>query len=147
MTTRGKDLEYAFPEVEDEPSVNIFYSVDLTEKPPAFDSVGGGISVKLFSDLKRHDMGDHLAENFHAATEQQNREFITAKLWGVADTAPYLHDGRALTLNEAIMLHGGAAAGAQADYVALDITNKNYLLAFLKTLRNPANPNVDVVPQ
>jgi hypothetical protein len=145
LRTLGKLLNYAFPEVEDDPSANIFYTVDLTKAPPSFESAGNGIRVKLFSDLKRHDMGDGLAESFHGATEQRNREFITAKLWGVADTAPYLHDGRALTLNEAIMLHEGEAAAAKAGYAELDIVEKNQLLSFLKTLRNPANPNADVV--
>ena len=146
LKASSNELEYAFPEVEDNPSANIFYRVDLTEAPPAFNSTGGGgIRVQLFSDLKRHDMGDALAEDFHAATEQQNREFITAKLWGVADTAPYLHDGRALTLNEAIMLHGGEADAAQADYASLSIERKNQVLAFLRTLRNPTNPNADVL--
>ena len=86
-------------------------------------------------------MGDALAEDFHGATAQQNRQFITAKLWGVADTAPYLHDGRALTLNASIVLHGGEAADARSAYQALTIEHKNQILAFLKTLRNPAVAN------
>ncbi len=65
--------------------------------------------VPLFGDLKRHDMGDALAENFHLVDEQRNREFTTARLWGIADSGPYLHDGRATTLTEAIMLRGGEA--------------------------------------
>jgi CxxC motif-containing protein (DUF1111 family) len=90
-------------------------------------------------------MGPELAEDFHAATAQQNSEFITAKLWGVADSAPYLHDGRALTLNEAIYLHGGEAQSVRDAYVALSIPEKNELIAFLLTLRNPRNPNADVL--
>ena len=53
-------------------------------------------------------MGDGLKEDFESA-EISNREFITARLWGVADTAPYLHDGRATTLFQAINAHGGEA--------------------------------------
>jgi CxxC motif-containing protein (DUF1111 family) len=99
----------------------------------------------MFSDLKRHDMGDELAEEFHGASPRQNREFITAKLWGVADTAPYLHDGRALTLNEAILLHGGEATAARDAYLGLDDRKKNQVLRFLRTLRNPVSPNADVL--
>ena len=117
MKTTRSVLRYSYPEVPDDASQNVFFAVDLTEDPAAFErSKRGGIVVPMFSDLKRHDMGDDLAEDFHGATPQQNREFITAKLWGVADTAPYLHDGRALTLNEAILLHGGAAAAARDAY-------------------------------
>jgi CxxC motif-containing protein (DUF1111 family) len=124
----------------------VFFSVDLASTPPAFERAkNGGIAVPMFSDLKRHDMGDELAENFHDASERQNREFITAKLWGVADTSPYLHDGRALTLNEAILMHGGEAAAATGAYRALAVEKKNQLLAFLRTLRNPSAPNADVL--
>jgi CxxC motif-containing protein (DUF1111 family) len=90
-------------------------------------------------------MGAGLAEDFHGATDRRNREFITAKLWGVADTSPYLHDGRAMTLNEAILMHGGEAAAARDGYVALADSEKNQVLAFLRTLRNPVSPNADVL--
>jgi CxxC motif-containing protein (DUF1111 family) len=56
-----------------------------------------------------------------------------------------LHDGRALTLNEAILMHGGEARAARAAYEALDNVQKNQLLAFLRTLRNPVAPNSDVL--
>jgi hypothetical protein len=146
LESRSNQLGYAFPEVEQDPAKNVFFTVDLAEAPPALAKTSnGGIKVPLFSDLKRHDMGDGLAESFHGASEQQNREFITAKLWGVADTAPYLHDGRALTLNEAILAHDGQGAGARAAYSVLSFEKKNQVLAFLKTLRNPISPNQDVI--
>ena len=147
MVTNSPYLTYSFPEVETDPSQNVFYQVDLRQQPAGFRRAGRGIVVPMFSDLKRHDMGDNLAETFFAATEQQNREFITAKLWGVADTAPYLHDGRALTLNEAILLHGGEAQAARDRYAVMPVGAKNNLLAFLGTLRNPRNPNADVLDQ
>jgi hypothetical protein len=146
LRTRSSILGYSFPEVPDDPSQNVFFAVDLTDEPTAFErSKRGGIVVPMFSDLKRHDMGEALTEDFHGASAQQNREFITAKLWGVADTAPYLHDGRALTLNEAIVMHGGEAATARALYEGLATEKKNQLLAFLRTLRNPVSPNADVL--
>ena len=102
----------------------------------------------LFSDLKRHDMGEGLKESFSEASDQENREFITPRLWGIADTAPYLHDGRALTLVEAIEWHDSdgseAAASAQA-FSTLEGRDKNYLIKFLLTLRTPRKPNSDVV--
>ena len=76
------------------------------------------MSVPLFADLKRHKMGPRLAETFEAATVA-NDEFTTARLWGVADTAPYLHDGRATTLSAAIELHGGEAQSARDAFMAL----------------------------
>jgi cytochrome c peroxidase len=67
--------------------------------------------------------------------------FVTAKLWGVADTAPYLHDGRATTLGAAILEHGGEAHFSAAAYDRLSLEEKIDLIAFLKTLRNPRKPN------
>ena len=70
----------------------------------------GGVTIELFADLKRHDMGEGLKESFNLLSNRANREFTTARLWGVADTAPYLHDGRALILEEAILMHNEAFA-------------------------------------
>ena len=98
--------------------------------------------VPLFADLKRHDMGPELAESFG---EERAAQFTTARLWGVADTAPYLHDGRALTLTEAIVLHGGAAQEARDAFVeTLDAQEQETLLTFLRALRTP-HPD-DVAP-
>ncbi len=146
MRTRSSVLTYSQPEVATDPSQNIFYATDLANDPMNFRRTRrGGIIVPMFSDLKRHDMGAELAESFHGADAVRNSEFITAKLWGVADTAPYLHDGRAFTLNEAIMQHGGEAESVRDDYDALSIEHKNELLSFLRTLRNPQSPNGDVL--
>lgn len=66
------------------------------------------------------------------------REFRTPPLWGVADSAPYLHDGRAETLDEAIRAHSGQAHPAAAEYFALPDERREQVLAFLGTLRVPA---------
>jgi hypothetical protein len=66
---------------------------------------GGGI-VRLFGDLKQHEMGPGLAEGIDEVGTGAS-VFMTENLWGVGSTAPYLHDGRATTLTEAILAHGG----------------------------------------
>ncbi len=99
----------------------------------------GGLIVPLFADLKRHDMGPDLAESFGGELASQ---FTTARLWGVADTAPYLHDGRALMLTDAISLHGGEAQAARNAFVALRPHGKRALLAFLRALRTPREKDV-----
>ena len=101
--------------------------------------------MPLFADLKRHDMGDGLRENFAQASERRNREFTTARLWGVADTAPYLHDGRATTLTEAILLHGGEAQAARDQFADLRDRQQDALLAFLRSLRTPERPFADLL--
>ena len=71
-------------------------------------------------------------------TVDRKREWRTAPLWGVADSAPYLHDGRAATLNEAIRLHGGEAAKSVEAYLSLSPEEREQLLAFLSSLVAPA---------
>ena len=137
QTERGA-LPLRLPEVPTDPLANVFYSVDLTRPPVAFRSNGwGGVAVPLFADLKRHDMGPGLAETFAASDARTNREFTTARLWGIADTAPYLHDGRATTLTEAITAHGGEAQAVRDGFVALPDSQKSELLEFLRSLRTP----------
>ena len=95
--------------------------------------------VPLFADLKRHDMGPELSESFGGELAAQ---FTTARLWGVADTAPYLHDGRALTLTDAIAMHGGEAQKARNRFVNFYDREKKALLAFLRSLRTPHEDDV-----
>jgi len=149
LTTDSRYLHYKLTGAPQQPFEDTFYSVDLTRKPMNFQAASGaGVRVELFSDLKRHDMGEGLAETFSKATAEQNRQFITARLWGIADTAPYMHDGRALTLVEAIYSHdspGSEAAPAAQAFNALDDADKNRLIRFLMTLRTPDKPNADVL--
>lgn len=143
LETTGRRLSYRTTD-----DAEAHFSVDLGANLPSFFPNGaGGLVIPLFSDLKRHDMGDGLAESFQGADAKVNREFITARLWGVADSAPYLHDGRALSLEEAIGWHAGEAEEVRAAYDALSQDAKNALLAFLNTLRLPQQPNQDVLSQ
>ena len=147
MTTHSRFLPFSFPDVSDDPFANVYYEVDLSKWPTRFEKTpDDGLKIRLFSDLKRHYMGQELMEDFQGATSQQNGEFITVKLWGVADSAPYLHDGRAQTIGTAIKLHGGEAQTARDNFVALSADDKNAVLKYLRTLRTPSQPNRDVVP-
>jgi len=89
--------------------------------------------VHLFSDLKRHDMGPALATPSAQGTIPP-RVFLTRPLWGLAETAPYLHDGRAPTIHEAIALHGGEATAARDAYLALDEQGRASVRIFLASL-------------
>lgn len=141
LNTNTTELPLRFPMVRTDPEANVYYRVDLTKQPTRFErNDQGGISVPLFADLKRHDMGDGLAETFALVDSQRNREFTTARLWGVADTAPYMHDGRATTLTEAILMHGGEAQEERDAFAALPAGDREDLIAFLRSLRTPENP-------
>jgi hypothetical protein len=138
LTTRGRELVYRYPEVAEDPFANEYLRVDLSASTPGFDrSPEGGLVIPLYADLKRHDMGDRLAESFGSDLD---RFFTTARLWGVADTAPYLHDGRATTPTEAILFHGGEAEDARIAFEALSQSDRDALLALLRSLRTPTDP-------
>ena len=142
MDTNSTMLTYSFPEVETDPTQNVFLQSDLSTPPTSFrTNQAGGIRVNLFSDLKRHDMGPGLAESFGSELDSF---FITARLWGVADTAPYMHDGRALTLTDAIMAHGGEAQAARDAFAALSDADKVTLLDGLRLLKTPTDPAGDL---
>ena len=64
-------------------------------------------------------------------------EWQTPPLWGVADSAPYFHDGKSPTLQAAIERHDGAAKLAREHYRQLDPAKRTALLKFLGSLRAP----------
>lgn len=130
-------LKYSFPEVETNPDANVYQEIDLAEEANFIHMPNGRMLVPLFADLKRHDMGDRLEESFDEEDEKFNREFTTARLWGVRDTAPYLHDGRATTITEAILMHGGEAQNQRDRFEALSDPEKKAVIKFLYSLRTP----------
>ena len=89
--------------------------------------------IPLYSDLLLHDMGEELADR-HPQGEASGSEFRTQPLWGIAAAAPYLHDGRADTLDEAITAHGGEAQASRDAYLALESEAQSDLLSFLESL-------------
>ncbi len=96
------------------------------------DSQGRAIA-ELFGDLKRHDMGSGLAESIDEVGTGAS-VFLTENLWGVGSTAPYLHDGRATTLTDAILEHGGEAQRSRDAFVALSSDRQEAVIAFLENL-------------
>ena len=143
MATRSRYLPLAHPEVPHDPSANLYALIDLVDVgfSPA---PTGGVYVPLFADLKRHAMGPGLAED-SLHDHIPNDEFTTARLWGVRDTAPYLHDGRALDIRSAIVAHGGEAQKARDRFLGLEQEDQARLIHFLRGLRTPDEPNRELV--
>ncbi|MBI2852829.1 MAG: hypothetical protein HYX84_06995 [Chloroflexi bacterium] len=103
----------------------------------------GEPEVEIFSDFKRHSMGPRLAE-----PGPQNGipadVFRTQPLWGLADSGPYLHDGSANTIEEAIDRHGGEAQTVRDAFVGLPADEKTNLFAFLNSLRLPNRTQLEL---
>jgi CxxC motif-containing protein (DUF1111 family) len=66
-------------------------------------------------------------------------EWKTPMLWGVADSAPYFHDGGSPTLESAIRRHQGAAEAVTQAYDRLAEPDREAIIGFLKTLKAPAD--------
>jgi len=120
---------------EDHPAfiIDVAKDGDGPKIEPKYAGTNTTYLVRLFSDLKRHDMGPALKSPARQGAIPA-RMFLTRPLWGLADTAPYLHDGRAPTVQDAIVLHGGEAAAARDAYLALDENARASLRVFLASL-------------
>ncbi|WP_462384220.1 di-heme oxidoreductase family protein [Pseudomonas sp. Marseille-QA0892] len=92
-----------------------------------------------YTDLLLHDMGEGLADG-RSEFQATGREWRTPPLWGIGLTeiiggrSEFLHDGRARTLLEAILWHGGEATWARDRVLTFDAEQRAALLAFLQSL-------------
>ena len=98
---------------------------------PSSDRVFDRQVVPLFSDLLLHDVGTGDGIPQGAASPEEIR---TPALWGLRLRRPLLHDGRAATIDEAILGHAGEATSARRRFEALPEASRNALLAFLRSL-------------
>lgn len=138
-----------------------------SEFRPRLPDSNGYVSVPLFSDLKRHAMGCFLAQQGGAQADDSgndipNDEWLTSKLWGVSANGPWLHDGRARTLQEAIIMHNGydgmghlpnseggcqttvrpsEAADSITAFLALSDSQQGEIIDFLESLVIPLPPS------
>ena len=92
-----------------------------------------------YTDLALHDMGEGLADGVYEYSAT-GTEWRTPPLWGIGlqkritGQQRFLHDGRARTINEAILWHGGEAKATQTKYKNLTQEQRNSLLLFLKSI-------------
>lgn len=122
----------------------LFESVGCADcHTPTLESPRG--DIPLYSDLLLHDMGPELADGIVQA-DASGSEFRTQPLWGVAATEPYLHDGRADTLDQAIRMHGGEAQKSRDDYVDLSEGEREAVVAFLRSLGGADRDSAGRIP-
>jgi hypothetical protein len=141
---------------------------ELADPPRVAKAADGTAAIQPYTDLKRHFMGVQLQDPARAyfpktaglkdvrtlpadadaasiagvTTVIGLGEFLTPELWGVGNTGPWLHDGRALTLRQAVLFHGedtpsAAPSEAQAErdaFAALSEADQDKLIAFLRNL-------------
>ena len=114
-----------------------------TAQQPAELASGKTIWFSPYTDLLVHDMGDGLADraaNDSVSIVAGARDWRTAPLWGLGARvaqptgANLLHDGRARSVLEAILWHGGEAAPTKQRAAELSATDRAALIAFLESL-------------
>ncbi|MBW8864202.1 MAG: c-type cytochrome, partial [Verrucomicrobia bacterium] len=95
--------------------------------------------IHPYTDLLLHDMGSGLADNMGEGTATGS-EWRTSPLWsiglttGVSGGEAYLHDGRARSLEEAILWHGGEAEASKEIFRNMSATDRAAVIKFLKSL-------------
>jgi CxxC motif-containing protein (DUF1111 family) len=103
-------------------------------------------AIKPYTDLLLHDMGEGLADDSGVAIENDAlaapgaSEWRTPPLWGIGLYATVngntglLHDGRAASVLEAVLWHGGEAEATRERFTALSASDRDALLAFVESL-------------
>ena len=127
------DAPIVFDLTRDQPD-NILEVGGVEVRLGAFEADENGAAVvRLYGDLKRHYMGHRLAENIDE-TGTGRASWITKELWGVGSTPPYLHNGSATTLTEAILAHGGEGRESRRAFSNLSEADQVALVVFLRNL-------------
>ena len=93
---------------------------------------GSFMARGLFTDFKHHDVGQGFEEIDFGGTS--NSVWRTPPLWGVGSGFPWGHDGQSLTIEDAILRHGGEALASRIAYQASTTTQRDTLLNFLRKL-------------
>jgi CxxC motif-containing protein (DUF1111 family) len=130
-------------------------SLDMREGRRLFADVGCaschtptlGALRGIYSDLLLHDMGQSLSdsgstygiEGPDSPVGPTPREWRTPPLWGYRDSGPYLHDGRAQSLEEAVALHEGQGKASAHQFFSLSSPERSQVEAFLKSLVAPSS--------
>ena len=101
-------------------------------------SDGADARIDAYTDLLVHDMGEALADHRADGRIVKSR-WRTAPLWGLAQASRFgevalLHDGRAASIEQAILWHGGQAAAAQRTFQRLSAAERALLLRWVGSL-------------
>ena len=121
-------------------AVDAVLEIDLSEFASELETdENGHYLIPVFSDLRRHDMGeDDVLDNEEIVQAGvPTEDWMTRRLWGFFSEPPFLHNGRATLISDAIKAHGGDAQGARNRFLNLSQTDQEALIAFLKTLTIP----------
>jgi hypothetical protein len=96
-------------------------------------ATGARQAVTLYSDLLLHNMGPAFDDMMKQGSALGS-EWRTPPLWKVSERNRFLHDGRALSLTDAITAHGGLAQQSKNTFMSIDAASRQAILSFLGCL-------------
>ena len=111
----------------------------LSIRTVAADGRAATTSISPYTDLELHDLGKEMADQDASGRTVASR-WRTAPLWGMSyragptASATLLHDGRARSIEEAILWHGGEADFSRANFAHLGPRSRKALLEWVSTL-------------
>jgi hypothetical protein len=132
LTAFVRSLEPLPPHRRDPVGSALFVSTGCADCHTPTLAAGNKV-LPLYSDLLLHDMGAGLNDGV-IQDQAQGNDWRTTPLWGLSVRARFLHDGRARTIEAAILAHGGEADPVVQAYRQLDGEQRSALLTFLSSL-------------
>ncbi len=118
----------------------LFLTIGCIKCHRASFRLASGYTIKPFSDLLLHDMGEALSDG-RSEFLATAREWRTAPLWSLGkyekargQPPELLHDGRAKSIEEAILWHGGEAKNAQERFMNLSKEEREKVIAYIREL-------------
>lgn len=135
-----KNLKVPHAKIRQKEGEKLFVTLQCsTCHTPSF-TLSNSYEVKPFSDMLLHDMGDDLSDGREEFLATKN-EWRTAPLWGIgkyilasSKEPELLHDGRAKSVEEAILWHGGEANASKKAFMNLSKTQRDSIINYIKEL-------------
>ena len=135
-----KNLKIPYSKITEFEGEILFNDVGCVKCHTASFTLESGYQIKPFSDLLLHDMGEALSDG-RVEFKANANEWRTAPLWGIGKyklatgkSPELLHDGRAKTIEEAILWHGGEAQKIKETFMNLSKTQRVSLIKYIEEL-------------
>ena len=134
------NLKIPYSDITQKEGEKLFSSIGCVKcHTPSFE-LENGYKIKPFSDLLLHDMGEDLSDG-RIEFKATPREWKTAPLWGIGKyklalgkNPELLHDGRAKTIEEAILWHGGESENIKKSFMNLSKKQRELVIKYIEEL-------------
>lgn len=135
-----KGLKIPVSKITEKKGEKLFNKIGCIKCHISSFKLSNGYIIKPFSDMLLHDMGDELSDGRVEFKANEN-EFRTTPLWGIGKhkfilnrSIEFLHDGRARSIEEAILWHGGEAKKSRDHFMKLSKYNRDDLIKYINQL-------------